>query len=361
MAVVTSAMHIKRGTIPIFYRTMLMVVLVLITTHLSAQDERDVSIPLDHFYAKPVNGGLRNFLSKFHFSLSTGYGQTYYKQDLADFAVLQQPDSMPVIFAGGDQSIPASVSGYRYWFNRADPSGTRNYNAANDFMVQGDSSNLAFRGRGWSIPLNVSVHFEFNRYKVGGGFIMEYHRPGEMSPNRFSDRINPYSPDFNSTFYKKYYFLFGAKLYRYQYFVLSADAHIGGFSLSRKFDKTQVTKGVYMNLGVTVERELSEYVRLFVRPSYDLKSFTLNMPEGGLSLKTNMNATYVNFGITYRIPELKRCFIKECRTQVNHQHGNMEYRSRVHPWYKKQNPHHGENYPSLIKYKGKNKKKMHPY
>ncbi|MEJ2004267.1 MAG: hypothetical protein P8X57_04725 [Cyclobacteriaceae bacterium] len=334
---------------------------MLITIPLAAQDDRDVSIPLDHFYAKPVNSGLRSFFSKFYLSLSTGYGQTFYKQDLSEFAVLQQPDSFPVIFNGAG-GISGSINGYRYWFNRAEPSGSRNYSPSTDFVVNGDSSDLAFTGRGWSIPLNVTVHFEFDRYKVGGGFMMEYHRPGDMGPNRFSDQINAYSPDFNSTFYKKYYFLFGAKIYRYNYYVLSADAHIGGFSLSRKFDKTQISKGIYLNLGVTLERELSEYVRVFARPSYDLKTVTLNLPEsGGQSVKTNMNALFVQFGITYRIPELKRCFIKECRTQVNHQHGNMEYRSRAHPWYKKQNPHHGENYPTLIKYKGKNKKKMNPY
>jgi len=360
LAVVTSAMQLKRGTIPIFFRTGLMVIFLTITIPLAAQDDRDVSIPLDHFYAKPVNGGLRNFLSKFHFSLSTGYGQTFYKQDLSEFAVFQQSDSMPVLF-NGEGGIPGTINGYRYWFNRAEGSGDRNYSPATDFVVNGDTSNLAFEGRGWSIPINFTVHFEFDRYKVGGGFMMEYHRPGEMAPNRFSDQINPYQPDFNSTFYKKYYFLFGAKVYRYNYYVLSADAHIGGYSLSRKFDKSQISRGIYFNLGVTLESELSEYVRVFMRPSYDFKTFTLNLPDGAQSVRTNMNALYVQFGITYRIPELKRCYIKECRTQINHQHGNMQYRSRVHPWYKKQNPHHGENYPTLIKYKGKNKKKMNPY
>jgi hypothetical protein len=46
---------------------------------------------------------------------------------------------------------------------------------------------------------------------------------------------------------------------------------------------------------------------------------------------------------------------------MNHAHGNREYRSRVHPFYKKQNPNYGENYPRLIKYKGKNKRKLNPY
>jgi hypothetical protein len=74
-----------------------------------------------------------------------------------------------------------------------------------------------------------------------------------------------------------------------------------------------------------------------------------------------MDGFFVNAGITYRVPELRRCFLKSCHGQINHAHGNREYRSRRHPIHKKQNPHYGENYPVLIKYKGKNKKKINPY
>jgi hypothetical protein len=33
----------------------------------------------------------------------------------------------------------------------------------------------------------------------------------------------------------------------------------------------------------------------------------------------------------------------------------------MHPFWKKQNPHYGENYPKLIKEKRKNRKKLNPY
>ncbi len=356
-------MNIGRGTIPIFFRVKLILLLWMFSVGAVAQNpEKNVGIPLDHFYADPINGGLRNFLSKFHFSVSTGYGHTYYSQDLSEFALLQQPDSPPFIFRQ-DLNINGGTisSGYSYWFNRAVAEENRAFNTGTDFLVSGDTTDLGFTGGGMSIPLNLSVHFEFDRYKIGLGYMFEYHRPSTMKPSAYSDRISSYEPDFNSAFYQKYYLMLGARVYRYYYWVLSADAHIGAFNLSGKFDKAQIRKGVYFNIGATVEREMSEYLRFFVRPSFDLKSFTLEMPETDASIRTGMNALYIQAGITYRIPRLKRCFLKTCRTQVNHQHGNMEYRSRVHPFYKKQNPHHGENYPSLIKYKGKNKKKLNAY
>jgi hypothetical protein len=335
---------------------------VSLTGNAQDPDAKEATIPLDHFYADPINGGLRNFLSKFHFSLSTGYGHTFYKQDLSDFNLLQQANQAPFIFRKDLNINGGSVStGYSYWFNRIEAEENRAFNTGTDFLVSSDTSDLAFKGGGMSIPLNFSIHYEFDRYKIGAGYMFEYHRPSTMSPTVFSDQINTYEPDFNSTFYQKYYIMFGAKVYRYYYWVLSVDAHLGGFNLSGKFDKAQVQKGLYFNIGTTIEREMSEYLRFFVRPSFDLKSFTLEMPETDVSIRTGMNALYVNFGVTYRISRLKRCFLKNCKTQVNHQHGNMEYRSRVHPFYKNQNPHHGENYPTLIKYKGKNKKKMNAY
>ena len=100
---------------------------------------------------------------------------------------------------------------------------------------------------------------------------------------------------------------------------------------------------------------------MFIRPSYEIKSYKLSALGGSPDFTHKMNAFYINLGATYRLPELRKCFHKQCNAQINHAHGNREYRSRMHPIYKKQNPHHGENYPELLKYKGKNKRKLNPY
>lgn len=325
--------------------------------------ERKPSIPLDHFYAEPENNNaLRVFLSKFHFSFSTGYGHTFYRQDLSDFALLQQQDSLPLIFGKNFNTSGGNISsGYNYWFNDLQGRSNVTFNPAIDFLVSSDSVELKFKAPGMSIPLNLSVHFEFDRYRIGGGFTFEYHRPGTFRPTTFENQISSYEPNFGSVFFKKYYVMLGARVYRYYEYSLSVDANIGAFNLTDKFNKSIIQKGVYFNIGATIERDLSEYFRVFVKPSFDIKSYTLSIPETDLSIDQSMNAFYISFGITYRLPELAKCFLKQCTTQVNHQHGNREYRSRVHPFYKKQNPHHGENYPRLIKYKGKNKKKVHSY
>jgi hypothetical protein len=159
---------------------------------------------------------------------------------------------------------------------------------------------------------------------------------------------------------KKYFGLFGVSFARVDNYLFVAELNVGGFKPGNNFNNSLITKGIYVNLGIVAERELSEYLRVFVRPSYEIKSYTLNLPESNKSILHNFNAFYVNVGVTYTLPELPKCYNKDCQIQINHAHGNKEYRSRVHPFYKKQNPGYGEN-NSLIKYKGRNKKKMNPY
>lgn len=321
-----------------------------------AQKDKDVSIPLDHFYVDRQQPGLfRKLLSKLNFGLSTGYGSTVFKHQLDGFAIHQPATGGPVLF---NPNAPAD--GYTNWFNKKVPT----VPAINpgDFVVNSDTADIGFRSKSLTIPLKATLHVEFSgRFRIGGGYSFDFVKLGDFKPLEYGSSIRNFDPGFSSFFLKKYFVLLGASVYRYEEYLLTVDANIGGYSLGKNFDKSVITKGVFVNLGTTIEREMSEYFRLFIRPSYEFKNYDLNFSEAGQSIKHRFNAFYINVGATYRIPELRRCFLKECRIQINHAHGNREYRSRVHPIWKKQNPHYGENYPNLIKYKGKNKRKLNPY
>jgi hypothetical protein len=319
------------------------------------KNESEASIPLEHFYIKRKGHGfLRPWLSKLHWGLSTGYGNTAFKHKLDGFGIIQQPDSMPQIFTDGNLS-----SRYTNWTN--DVSTTSGSTQSGSFVVSSDTAELGFKSKMISIPLKATVHVEFNRYRIGGGYSFDYTRVGEFKPLTYTGDIKSYSLDKQSFFMKHYFGMIGAMVYRYYEYALVVDANIGGYKLGKQFNKSLMQKGIYFNVGATVEREFSEYFRVFVRPSYEIKNYKLTIPESGNAVTHRLNAFYVNIGVTYRLPELRRCFLKSCKAQMNHAHGDKEYRSRVHPFYKKQNPHYGENYPTLIKYKGKNKNKLNPY
>lgn len=326
------------------------------TTLAQYETEQEASVPLEYFYIKREGAGLfRRVFSKVTFGLSTGYGSMAFKHDLGGYGIIQNgSNARPLIFASS-----STTATYGNWVNAFTSSGASAQPGA--FMVNSDTTSIGFRSKSFNIPLRATLHVDFDKVRVGGGFSFEYTHVGSFDPTSYGDRINSFNTDFSSFFLKKYFAIIGGTVYRYEGYLLVVDANLGGYSLGQNFEDSQIQKGMFVNLGVSVERELSEYFRLFVRPSYEIKSYKLGYPESNLSVTHNLNAFYVNVGATYRIPELRRCFLKTCRAQLNHAHGNREYRSRVHPIYKKQNPHYGENHPNLIKYKGKNKRKLSPY
>jgi hypothetical protein len=317
--------------------------------------ERDATIPLEHFYIqREKNGAFRALLSKLHIGLSTGYGRTSFRHKLDGFGILQNPGEQPKIYNSGTLS-----AGYSNWINTVNAS--TNTPATGYFAVDSDSAKIGFRSKSFSIPLKATLHVEFDRYRIGGGYSIEYTHIGSFRPLTFENNIGNYSLGKSNIFLKHYFGMIGASVYRYYEYLLVVDLNIGGYSLGKSFNKSLMKRGVYVNLGVTLEREMSEYFKVFVRPSYEVKGYKLSIPETSQSISHRLNAFYINIGATYRLPDLRRCFIKDCHIQIHHAHGNREYRSRRHPIYKKQNPHYGENYPVLIKYKGKNKRKLNPY
>lgn len=320
----------------------------------SQEEEEKATFPLDNFYAKIKKRPL-SILRNVRFSLSTGYGSTLFSHELSGYGIYQDPMRGPSIFPGS-----TTTTRYSNWLNERvldtspiDPAGV---------MVPANSENLGFSGSGLNIPLQATIHIEFKgRYRFGGGYSYEYMTIGSLSPTAFGDVLGKLQPTSPSGFMSKYFGLLGVSFYRMGNYLFTGDLQMGGYSPGSNFDSSLITAGIYINGGVTIERELSEYLRLFVRPSYEIKSYSLDLPEGGNSINHSMNAFYLNIGISYSIPSLPKCFIGDCKTQRNHAHGDHEYRSRVHPIYKKQNPNYGENHPNLIKYKGKNKKKLNPY
>lgn len=317
--------------------------------------EREATIPLDYFYIKRKSGGpLRFLLSNVHLGLSTGLGQTYFSHKFDGYGIFQNPGTAPLIFSSAQPT-----SGYSNWFNTV--ATAVNPAAPGAFMVNSDTAGIGFKSTALNIPLKATIHLEYDRYRIGGGYSIDYMRIGDFHPISYKNDINNFSPEARSVLLKKYFVMLGGMLYKYYEYNLVLDVNIGGYKLGRSFDQSLITKGAYFNIGITGERQMSEYFRVFLRPSFEFKSYNLAIPESSNGITHRFNAFYLNVGASYRLPELRRCIIKNCKAQITHAHGNREYRSRMHPIYKKQNPHYGENYPTLIKYKGKNKKKLNPY
>ena len=320
---------------------------------LFGQDQEKPKIPLDHFYVKRQSGGMfRKVLSKINFGIGTGFGNTFFSHKLDGFGIYQLPGVNPQIFSG----TPATR--YGNWVN--DVSIDKSAISGSAYVTPAGATDLSFKGNALNIPLQAFAYYSFSRYRIGAGYSYELMSIGSLAPTSLGDQIRDFQPPSPTGFVRKYYAIIGASFYRVGDYLFTGDLQIGDFKPKSNFAPS-VTGGMYYNLGVTIERDFSEYFKGFVRPSYEIKSYSLAVPESGKAIDHTINAFYLNVGVTYRIPELSRCFIKDCHAQINHAHGNKEYRSRRHAMYKKQNPGYGENDKKLIKYRGKNNRRINPY
>ncbi len=319
------------------------------------KEDEATTFPLENFYAK-IKKRPRSILRNVKFGLSTGYGNTYFSHQLDGFGIYQASGQPPSIFIANSSPTVRIAN----WVNQGGADVTTFQPGS--FIVSSTTDKIGFKGNALNIPFKGTVHYEWRgRYRLGGGYSYELMSIGNLHPISYTDNISSFQPGGSTGWMSKYFGLIGVSFYRLGDYLFTGDAQIGGYNPGGNFDASLVKTAVYVNVGVTVERELSEYLRLFVRPSFEIKSYSLNLPEGGPTIDHHINAFYLNVGISYSIPELPKCFIHDCKIQMNHAHGDREYRSRVHPIYKKQNPQYGENHPNLIKYKGKNKRKMNPY
>lgn len=302
---------------------------------------------------------IRAFLNKFSLNTSLGYGRTFYshqiESDVLELAPVGDSDN-PKLFILEDYTVAGQnidYTGVSNWLNTpVSETGTADLSLDGNGILFTDTSEIKYRGSGFNIPVNVSLHLDIDRFRIGGGIMYEMHKIKQLNPK--TQGTQPYVPNFNSTFMFRYFFMAGAKFYHIKGWDYNVDFQIGKVKYGKEYDKSSLQNGVYFNLGFPLEYELSEYFWLVVRPSFDFKSYTMGITGANnesTSIQHNQPAFYINFGIRMKLPEVKRCPVKSCRTQLKHVHGSREFRGQ--PFFKEQNPKIGE----LHQQQGKNKEK----
>lgn len=325
---------------------------------LQAQDQP--TIPLDKFYVDRKKHPIRKMLKPLKFSVSTGWGSTYFRHKLDGMGIYQSSTTGPYIFPLNGNPPANPTAGHSQWISTNTPVNPITVNPG-DFMVTSDTAKIGFKSKSFTVPIKLSVHYEFKQARIGLGYAKDFIfiRPFESISYNKQLRNVEAGPGLIAT--NKWYLMGGYSFYRIDKFLFTGDAQFGLNKFGKKFDRQFVKASPFFNFGVTVEREMSEYFRLFVRPNFEFKSYTLSLPESNVSIKHHANALTWSIGFTYTIPELPKCKIKDCAIQINHAHGDKEVRSRMHPIWKKQNPGYGENNPKLVRYKWRNRKKINPY
>ena len=326
------------------------------------------------------------FLNKFSITAASGFGGTYYRHDLDGFFFAQDPNNQ---FISSTSNTGTTFQGFRSWLGGNDfspgtlntddifdgpytfvPNPVNNPNLERTVFgpIDADSAGLSFAGLAPTVPFMFSIHYNIFKFRIGAGFQYERHYMRPLRPSIMRDVIRPYQPEFEKTGYTKFFGMVGYQFYEWWNYTFALELQLGSARPGKEINTNAIGIGqnFFTNLGINIEHNLSEYVRVIVKPSLDFKSYTINIPDDQLSsIKHNNAAFLVQVGLSINIPEIPRSPVKSDHIQLKHvimdpKSGRlMEVRGQ--PMWKVQNPKVGQNHRKLWRYKWKNKGKLDPY
>lgn len=213
---------------------------------------------------------------------------------------------------------------------------------------------MAFRGDNFAIPINAGVTIDiFGMATIGGGYGREFGRMGPATNADYSFAFEGGSYTFD-----KLYGSFGliiydakkrAKVLNYQYrrysgnntymqsekkqrlrqhypwrFILEGEA--GKIFIRNSFDPHLTADDPFYGLGIKVERELSEYAKVYIKPNFEMRSFGYSSPEIEEIQNIRQQLFTINAGFSIRMPGNKRCKVGGCGVKMRHIHDGVEYR-----------------------------------
>lgn len=308
---------------------------------------------------------IRAFFNKFSINLEAGYGRAFYRHSLENYAYLRNNEGSYII-PNNTFAQDTTLFGYSNWFTGLTPADV-NVGESKDSEVNGyklirsaaqtsDSAAIPMKSGGYHIPVQLSVYYNLFRFRLGGGVGLNFYGGDLPEPDNF---LSAYpEPDNFSSLMTSYYFLLGYSIYEYYDNAFGVDVRVGQWNMGNGFDQSVMNRSNYINIGITLEKVISEYFRMYLRPAYEIKSFSVNLPE--TSIHHQANSLNLTFGLSINYPDIPRSPIKNDKTQMRHYisdpSGNKkEFRGQ--PFWRKQDPKIGELYPELIKNKRKRQTK----
>lgn len=356
--------------------------LVLLTSAIyltgNAQQTDDIYTQYN-IYRNPT----RVALNKFALTFTTGYGNTNYQHDLED-VYFYQDDGRQLILGNGLEALPVRFAGFSDWLNDPMASDTLlndnffdvPYNylpnpvfndtlRQNTFLVDTDTAAVNFQGIAHSIPIQFSAHYNYQDFRFGFGFNWERQTLKQLDPGTFESQIRPYQPNFKSTQFTRIFGMIGYKFYEYWDYAFVAELEVGRVTAGKQFNSELISRGIFTTIGISIEQNWSEYFRIIIKPSYELKNYNVMLPDGSATINHKQNTFFLKFGISINIPEIPRSPMKSDHVQLKHvitdpATGRL-IEVRGQPIWKKQNPKVGENHRKLWRYKNRNKRKLNPY
>ncbi|UCS95882.1 hypothetical protein KZP23_18380 [Echinicola marina] len=269
-----------------------------------------------------LGNATRSIISKISLELSGGYGQHFNTMDFMS----SDPAAYPISPTFEDASSTDISSGE---------------------IVSFDSKSSV-------IPVNAGVRIDlFGILSVGGGYGREFGNMAMLANDQYHFNFNNDKYVFDKLYgtvglvlydaqrrraylnwrYKKYssintYKQAEQKIRMRQDYPwrFTLEGEFGNITVQESYDAVLTATEPYYGIGLRIERELSEYTKVYIKPNAEFRKFNYQVPTLEESQIIEQNLYTVNICLSLRLPGTKRCKIGGCGVKMKHLHDGIEYR-----------------------------------
>lgn len=303
---------------------------------------------------------VRKFLNQFNVSVERGYGFFSYKNELTGVSVVRNPVGNALYLAPGNVTPNSGqVTVYNNWFN--DLRTTTVARIDDDAEIVGaDTSNLVYRNSGRLNPLTLRLSYSIRKVdkkhlkrsgerrltddellRIGVGISTGRIKfKNDAHTQDVSGRLGDYVLPITKIATTK---MFGSITYNaYQYGDLSLLVDLAGGvwkTRTQDINKDIATFDPFFNLGLIFEKKVSKYFKVYIRPSFEIRQYTL--ADDAISVPHKFSVFTIDIGALIKYPVYPRNRYNAHRVQMEHVFNGKIYRGRS--IFKPQNPRIGQH------------------
>lgn len=303
---------------------------------------------------------VRKFLNGFNFHVQKGFGLYNYQSSLSEVAVIRHldTDALYLLSTTGEGNGTTVIKAYENWFSNLTGPQLYNINPANQ-MLRTDTVDFTYRNRGninpWTFRLDYSFkkvdkehqqrtgekrYLDQDQLRVGVGFSFGSFK---WRDNVHQQEVDPMLGNYqiptariSST---KMFGSISYHVYQIGGTDIFADVYGGVWnSKTQDINETFVTYDPFFNVGIMFQTTWSKYFKGYIRPSFEMRSYTL--ADDLISVPHQFNVFSIDIGLILKYPTYPRNKFKADMVQMEHVFNGKIYRGR--PFYRKQNPRTGQ-------------------
>ncbi|MBO3697310.1 hypothetical protein [Roseivirga sp. E12] len=304
---------------------------------------------------------IRKTINRFNFSIEKGVGYFSYRNPLTDVSVIRDPrgDLLYIVPLDEEQGLTTPINAFDNWFTDLTPIGIERIDD-DSHIVRTDTSSFTYNNNGRINPLTFRFslslkkldkgHYERTKEKIyldddmiriGGGIgfgSLKFRNPA--STQDVSDLLRGYTLPETKLSTTKLFGSLSYNLYTLGDYSIHADVLGGVWKVKAKqVNKEVVNYDPFFNIGVMFQMKFSKYFKGYIRPSFEMRSYTVS--NDLVNIQHKFSVFSIDLGLLFKYPIYPRNKYKADQVQMEHIFNNKIYRGR--PFYRKQNPRFGQN------------------